>query len=412
MYNRVMGNRGQPVFAPLDGGGGGGMSPAQQQNLLRQQNLAIRQLVTKNSTDMTQSIYTATYASGPNTVVNVPIRNVGLIKRFWIEIRATVTGTNSGPTHTLQPLGPANFLSQIVFTDLSNQQRINTAGWHLMAVSSAKRRNVFGSAQTTDTPLGYGNNFTQVQQAPSTVTAVVASNNVFAMFEVPLSYSDMDLRGGIYANVTNATMNLQFTVNPNMFAISTTTDPTLAMYQSSSTVAATLPSFTVTVYQNYLDQLPQDPKTGVILPMLDLSTSYLLNNTTVSALVQNQDIPVPYANFRDFMSTTVIYDNSGVLNTGSDVNYFALQSANYTNIFKMDPYLAALMARLTIGDDFPKGTYYFDHRNKPINTIQYGNMQLVANFSSVTGAGSAMLIGYEALALINMITQAGSLYGN
>lgn len=393
------------AFAP-DGGAGGQPSAA----TLQQVNMQARQLVTQAGIDMWQAIYTNTITTGPGSVLNIPIRNVGLIKRFMVEIRAIVAGS-AGPTHTLQPLGPANFFSQVVFTDLSNQTRINTAGWHLMAVSTAKRRNVFGSAQTTDTPLGYGNNFTQVMQAPSTITATAASPNVFAMFEIPIAYSDRDLRGAIYANVTNATMNLQLTVNPNMFAINTVTDAVLAMYKSSTGVLPTLPSFQITVYQNYLDQLPQG-KNGVILPMLDLSTAYLLNNTSVSGLVANQDNPIPYANYRDFMSTTLIYDNSGVLNTGSDINYAALQSANYTNIFKLDPYMAALMARLTIGDDYPVGTYYFDHRNKPISTIQYGNMQLVINPSTVTGSGSVFYVGYESLALINMITQAGSLYGN
>ena len=44
-------------------------------------------------------------------------------------------------------------------------------------------------------------------------------------------------------------------------------------------------------------------------------------------------------------------------------------------------------------------------------TIQYGNMQLVANLAGSLSASSVFSMGYESLALINMITQAGSLYG-
>jgi hypothetical protein len=193
-------------------------------------------------------------------------------------------------------------------------------------------------------------------------------------------------------------------------------DATLGMYQSSSATLATCPTFTVTVFQNYLDQLPiaagqNGQPGGPILPLLDLSTVYLLNNTVVSGLVANQDIPIPYANFRDFMSTYLIYDNAGTLNTGADVAYFAIQSANYTNILKYDPNLASLLTRLILEDDAPKGSYVFDHRNKPISTIQYGNMQLVVNAKTVSSSTSSFLIGYEMLALQNMITQAGSLYG-
>ena len=198
------------------------------------------------------------------------------------------------------------------------------------------------------------------------------------------------------------------TVNPT-FGVASTANPTNAVYISSTTALPLVTSVVITVYQQYLDQLPMG-KNGVILPILDLSTAYLINNTTVTGLVATQDLPIPYANFRNFMSTCLIYDNAGVLNIGTDVNYFALQSANYTNIFKYDPQTSALFTREIMLDDFPKGTYYFDHRRRPISTVQYGNMSLVINPSAVT-AGASVYLGYEALALINMVTQAGSLYG-
>lgn len=386
-------------------------APAQKYN--QQTNLMARQLVLQNAVDEWQNIFPGTFTTGPGTVINVPLRNVGLIKRLIVEVQAQVQ-TSGGAVQTLTTLGASNFFSQVVLTDLSNQTRINTSGWHLTAVASAKARLPFGSVVTaTDTPFGYGNNFPKVQTAPAILAAPSTAQNVFLMFEIPLSYSDTDLRGAIYANVVNATMNLQLTVNPNMFALSGATDATLAMYKSSSaTVAGTLPTFTINVYQNYLDQLPIGSN-GPVLPLFDLSTVYLLNNTPVSALVQNQDIPIPYANFRDFMSTTLIYDNSGVLSNGSDVTYFAIQSANYTNIIKADPYLIAFWSRLRLQSDFPTGMYYFDHRLKPISTVQYGNMALVVNLSSVTNAATAQfLVGYESLALVNQITQAGTLYGN
>lgn len=386
-------------------------APAKSAMTVQQQNLLARQLILNNSIDQLQSIYSNTFTTGAGTVINVPLRNVGLIKRLIVQVQATVSGS-AGVTHTLTELGASNFFSQVVLTDLSNQTRIQTAGWHLIAVSSAKYRLPYGSAITaTDTPFGYGNNYTSVQKAPATITASAASSNVFIMFEVPVSYSDTDLRGAIYANVVNATMNLQLTVNPNLLIASTATDNVLSMYQSSSSTVATLPSFTVNVYQQYLDQIPIGNQ-GPVLPLLYLSTAYLLNNTTVTGLVANQDIPIPYANFRDFMSTTLIYNNAGTLNNGSDVSYFAIQSANYTNILKNDPYVQALQARLRLQADFPKGMYYWDHRNKPISTVQYGNMALLVNSSSVSGSTSAFLMGYESLALINQVTQAGSLYGN
>lgn len=386
------------------------MAAAQQQNMTpQQQNMIARQACVRQGVDMIQGIFTQTFTTGPGTVINLPLRNVGLIKRLYIQIRATVSGT-TGTTLTLAPLGAANFLSNVTLTDLSNQTRINTSGWHLTTIASAKRKMVFGSAVTTDTPFGYGDNFQTVIAAPSTITAAASSNNLFTYYEIPLSYSDNDMRGAIYANVVNATMNLQLTVNSNI-SVATGSDTTLSVYGSSTSTLATVPSFTVTVYQQYLDQLPLSQGGGPVLPLLDLSTAYLLNNTPVSGVVANQDNPIPYANFRDFMSTTLIYDNAGTLNTGSDINYLSIQSANYTNIIKYDPFTSALLTRNIMNDDVPKGMYYFDHRVKPISTIQYGNMQLIVNPSAVT-SGAQFLMGYESLALINMITQAGSLYGS
>lgn len=372
-------------------------------------NLAQRNTLLQYALDEWQAIFSNTYTSGTGTVINIPVKPVGFIKRFIVQIAATVSGSG-GVTHTLTTLGASNFLSSVVLTDLNNNVRVQTTGWHLTAVASAKYRQPFGAAITsTDTPFGYSNAYNTTIAAPATITASAASSNVYVMYEVPVTYSDTDLRGGIYANVVNATMNLQLTVNPQLLAISTDADPVLAMYQSSTTTRATLPSFTVTVYQNFLDQVPMSPN-GPILPLLDMSTAYLLNNTSVSGLVANQDNAIPYSNFRDFMSTTLIYNNAGTLNAGTDITDFSLQTANFTNLWKYTTPIASLMARQRLENDFPKGMYYFDHRNRPVSTIQYGNMQLNVKPSSVTSSASVFFVGYESLALMNQVTQAGSLY--
>ncbi len=390
------------------------MSPGQAQAAAVQQaqqaNLYARQLVLQNAVESTQVISNLAYTGGAGQVITIPARNVGFVKKFIVEIQATITGTAGGPNHVLTKIGAANFLSNLTLTDLSNQQRINTAGWHLMAVQSAKYRFPYAAAITaTDTPMGYGNNVQTVMDAPPIINDVVATTNVSLMYEVPITYSDTDLRGGIFAGVVGATFQLQMTVNPNL-CVATGTDAVLSMYQSSSAVVATLTTCTIVVHQVYLDQLPMGNK-GPILPLLDMNVGYMLNNTSQGGLVANQDNQLQYANFRDFMSTTVIYDNAGVLNPGNDIVYFALQTANLVNIFKVDPNIVALWNRLRFNIDFPTGMYYFDHRAKPISTVQYGNMALVANLATVTNSTSSLLIGWEALAQFNQITGAGSLYG-
>lgn len=390
------------------------MTPAQAQaaNLqkLQQQNLQARQFVLANAINAWQQTFQQTYTTGMGTVISVPLRNVGLQKRVMVQVAATVSGS-AGPTHTLTTLGASTFFSNVLLTDLSNQTRINTPSWHLTAVASAKRKQPFGSAikaASLDSPFGFGASYTNVIAAPSTITATAGSNNVFAFFEVPITYSDTDLRGGIYANVVNATYNLQLTVNPSLL-LASGVDASFAMYQSSNATVATLPSFTVTLFQNYLDQIPI-VNGAPVLPALDISTAYLFNQTQFGGLVVNTPNPLPYPNYRDVLSTTVIYDDNSALLTGK-VSPIQIQTANYTNLINVNEQVVSLWNRNRMQDDFPAGVYYLDHRDKPISTVQFGNMALNLTPTTVTGSSSAFYVAYEMLTIINQVTNAGSLAG-
>lgn len=344
---------------------------------------------------------------GPGSILTFYLRNVGLVKRLVVRFKATVTAGASS-TQTLTKWGLANLISNVSFFDLGNNQRINSTGWHLTAVSSAKRRRIFGAAYTSDTPLGYGNNNNRVMYAPSTISANGSSEIDFQL-EIPFVKNDTDLRGAIYADVTQATMQVQITLNPNMF-VSSTADPTLAMYASGGADLASLSALTVNFWQNYLDQLPRAQNGAPILPTQDLGTAYLLNNTASGLPVANQDNGAAFVNSRTYESVTFGYDNNGTLNVnGSDINYIQLQSANFTNILNLDGRMIGLMERNVLMDDFPAGMYYLDFRHRPIDTNQYGNMQLVINPSTVGGAGAYFVYGWEAYGIIGLVNQGGSL---
>ena len=343
----------------------------------------------------------------PGSVLTFYLRNVGLVKRLICRFTATVTNP-AGPTQNLTALGLANFISNITFFDLGNNQRINTTGWHLTAIASAKRRRVFGAAYTSDTPLGYGNNNNRTMFAPASIASNTATEIDFQL-EIPFVKNDMDLRGAIYADVMQATMQVQITLNPNMF-VANTADPTLAVYQSTTAAVPTLSAFSFQVFQNYLDQLPRMPNGVPILPNLDLGTAYLLNNTSSGLPIANQDNGAAFVNSRTYESVAFVYDNNGTLNVnGSDLNYVQLQSANFTNILNVDGKMLSLMERNIIMDDFPDGMHYLDFRNRPIDTNQYGNMQLVINPSTVTGSGAVILYGWEAYGIIGLVNQGGSI---
>jgi hypothetical protein len=368
-------------------------------------NIIARNMISAQSVRMTQQIFSQTVVPANQSVINIVPRNVGLIMGFWVKITATVTNTGSVTAITPTNFGAANVLSQVQFTDLNNNVRIQTPGWHMNFLNSIKARMRFGAAFTAASAddsgvVAYGANWTV-----NSLTASIAASGTGTInqwYYVPLAYSDGDYRGAIYANVVNATMNLQLTVNPAPVVASG--DSTTAVYTGNT---GTISSLTATVYQDYLDQLPFG-KNGPILPIIDLSTSYEVKQTTFTAIVAANDFPMQYSNFRQFLSTFAVYYNGSARAAGTDINYWALQSANYTNLWKIEPALAALKSRQLLQTDFPLGTYYFGSRAKPISTNQYGNMELVLN-ASTAGAGAYCLIGYEDFAYVNTITQAGSL---
>lgn len=378
---------------------------------LQAQNLAVRQQVLATSVLMKQQIASATIANSAQTQVNVPTQNVGLITGFLLKVVAQIANPAAGSTvYNITPNGPANLLQNVIFTDLQNYQRINTSGWHLSVVKSLRQKSPFGSSTPTDSPMGYGSNWTVIK-APATI-AVNTTGTLTMYFWIPCAFSEDNLTGAIYANVVNATMNLQLTfATPTQAVVANTADPSLAVYQAVGAVGAvTIPSLTYTVYQFYRDQLPMTNK-GPMLPSIDIGTMYELKTTPFSAFVAGQDNYFGYSNFRHFLSTAVLWDNqsNGVYPAnGSDINYFSLRTANTTDLQKLDPSTWKLTERGVLTTDAPTPVYLFDWITKPIYTSTQGNMNLVVNPSTVNANANA-LVGWEDLANINNLLNASAL---
>lgn len=354
---------------------------------------------------MSQNLTGSNVAQGQTITFN--LNNVGLQTKLTVEVQGTLTAV-AAETLTRTPWGLANIFSQVVLTDLSNIQRINTTGLHLYALATLRNRSAFGATFVNDAPVGMGSNFL-VNDGPASLNAASGAIPFRMFFELPLAYHDNDLRGAIYSNVTNAQWRLQMTVNPNFIVGSGATDTLFNVYKSTAAVpASTLTAFQVQVYQHYLDQLPRGQNNQPIVPLFSLSWNYLIINTVSTGMVATQDFPVQYANFRTFLSTIAIYDNGGVLNAGSDTNYVAIQVANQTYLERLDPFMSTLRTRQMIGDDYPAGTYVFDHRRWPIVTDQFGNTQFVLNASQVNASANLQMM-YEMLSIQNQAINAGSL---
>jgi P3 major capsid protein len=382
------------------------MAASAPQQSPEQLNAAQRALVKAQSVKMKQAIYSGTITPANGNVVNIVPRNVGLILRFIIEFNATFAILGGGSTSATD-FGALNVFSNIQFTDLQNNQRHNTYGSHFGLVSSFKDGQPYASATApTQTEGNFGANWSLTA---TTAPTTGATGTAKGFLEVPIAYSDDDLRGAIYANVVANQMQLQLTINPS--PAPTTGDDTFQVFHGAN--ASSISSVTINVYQEYLDQLPLGPQ-GAVLPVLDISTVYQLLYTNFTAIAAGQDYYVQYTNFRRYMSAIGIYNNSGTTggrSTGGDINYWAQVSSNFTNIFKVDPLEQARIARRLLRCDPPSGTYYFGTRKHPIYTLAYGNMQIDLN-PITAGASAYLLMLWEFFALQNTLSSAGSLPAN
>jgi len=396
------------------------LSPQQRMAALSQQNLNNRALVLSQSLNQLQPLPSQTIFPANQPTIQFTPNFVGLIKRFYIEITATISNTGS-TTVTLTPFGLANLISNIIYTDPQNNQRHNTLGLHLAMLSTAKRNRPFGTALPVNTvyTTGGANNIASmfnvataswpVFQAPATI-ASGSSGTLRAVFELPLAYSDTDLRGAVYSNLVNATQNFQITINQNPVTANPA-DPTYAIYSGAAGSAGSITSATITPYQEYLYNLPTAQDGTPILPGIDISTIYQLKNSPQAGITANQNFNVSYANFNSFVSTVGIYNstgtNAGIL-WGTDVNYWQLTSANLTPIWKKDPLLVIQDSRERMLQETPPGVYYFDSRLAPILTNQFGNVQLTVN-PLAGGPNATLMVLWEYFASLNTAGSGGSL---
>lgn len=372
---------------------------------------AASQVIRTTGKKLRQQTYTSGFSLtyGVPTTINLPIQPIGLNTKFYIEVSLLITNPVGGGAMTRTPFGPLNIASQIQYTDPSTNQRINTTGWHIGMTQYRRHRRIPGSALTTDTPTGFGSNGPQPVVAPASIAASTSNQLVRMIYEIPLSTGRNSLRGAVFSGATFTTQSLQVTINPNL--CQNGTDPLGAVYTgASNTTVPTFSSGTITLYQEFWDQF----SLGLLDPLApDLSMVYELKNTALSPLVPNLDNFVRFTNLRTFLSTVLAFDNAGVMNAGTDVNYFLLQSANQTKLMYHDVFLQEMFTRNSYGDGPPAGVYMFDWSDLasgPIVTAAEGNTVLSINPSSVT-AGAVLSVGWEDIAVAAVLASASSLSG-
>jgi hypothetical protein len=368
------------------------------------------------SSYMTQPLFSESGLQNKSQIT-VRFQNVGLVTGFWVQVILAVHNGSAVQINATD-FSAANALSNIQLTDFANVTRHNAPGWLFHFLNSAKIRRVYGAAMVRTTgfasPIDYGDLGDGQISCPATIAAG-ADGTVVMWYYVPVSYSRDDLRGTLYANVNNATAQLLLSLpnsNGVQLAVEAGTDSTQAVFvgnAAGSVAAVTMTNATINVSQCYWDNLPRIGG-KLLLPVTDLMTAYEIKNSTLSGLTTGRDFGFQYTNNRDFIATFLVYVNTlatGARVSGADINYLQLLAANLTPVWKITPALAFLQNRIAMGTDFPPGCYYFDQRDRPISTTQFGNMQIQIN-PITAGTGAYLMAGTEDFALLSAVSTAGS----
>jgi hypothetical protein len=398
--------------ASASGAGTGASSAPSSRMSIDQYNAVARQQLISQSILKKLLIYS--FTGNPATInntINIGGNNVrmsGLLTRFIVEVTATFAATGGATPAVTEP-GATNLLSNITFNDLQNNQRHNCPGMQL-AITSLMKRHYPWLTSFTSAQKAFGGPATVAPITYATPPTNAGTGTARCVYEIPVSISNKDLRGGIFLGVYGAQLSLQLTINPAPAPSSG--DSTFAVFYGAN--ASSISSVTVNVYQEFYDQLPMNGG-AYVLPPLDISTVYQLTYTNFNNLSAGQDYYIPFANYRKYLSQSIIYNNSGTAGgltaDGSDINYLQQVAANFTPIWKVYPLEQKRINREQFMCDLFEGLYVFRSYEKPVDTQNYGNMQLDIN-PITAGASSYAYVMSEFIAYQNQISQAPSLPAN
>lgn len=367
--------------------------PAPQQNnpmVQAQNNAAMRTALLATAPRMRKNVLTAVAQSGQTT--RIKLFNVGVITKLQLYITAAVTiGTAVAVPSTKAPY---NLISRIRLTDFDGTDRINISGFQLFMINCVRHRCLFGAQSNPAATTVFTN--------PVVPTAV--GNGVISFFmDVPLAFDSenpipqlQDLRGSILAQTAVGEMYLSIDWNASYYA-NGDVDSVYSGAPTTTVVANGANNISCTLWQEYL--LPQavGAQGEIPLPGIDLMTVYELNGNLRSSdnLAVNTQKLIAYPNVRSVIGVYANYIQAGTMTQGK-INGFQL-IANGNNILRDHSELSLLFEqrRYMIDDqDTVPGAYFFTHREKPIETALFGNVQLGLTPNTV-GANPYVEVGFE-----------------
>lgn len=347
----------------------GGQSPAMANAQLRSALLATAPRMRKNI-----GVFTA----APGTTSRLRLFNVGLLTMIQLLVSVSVTiGTQNA---TASPKAPWNIIQNIQLTDYDGTSRINMSGFQLFQINSIRYREPFGYNNSGASAI-----FTNPQQP-----LAVGNQTVQFMINVPIAFDpESDLRGMILAQTAVGEMYLNITWNANL--ITNASDDSLYNGGANTTVVVnTAPGISVQMWQHYLLPQPVGKNGQLPLPPLDLMTVYELAGSVISTdnIAAGQERLFNYPNVRTVIGKHISYTKTGTTLAGlGDLTQIRLIANGNNILLDYTEFAKYFEQRLVTHGDVVKGYVYLLHRNKPIETALFGNVQMGITPANA-GAGS------------------------
>ena len=363
-----------------------GEAQANQAATAMQQNLALRQALLSSAPAMRKNLGNFT-GGAPGTTTRIKLFNVGVTTRIVLDVIATVDIGVATATPSVK--APFNIINRVKLTDFDSTDRINASGYQLWQLNCVRKRKYYGYHNSASSA---------VLSSPSMPTAVGASQQIRFQIEIPVAFDPTsDLRGAMMTQtaVGEAYVNIDWN---NVLVGNGNADALYSGGATTTVVQSAGTSFSVNVFQEYL--LPQNIGNGVPLPFLDLATVYEFAGAirTADNIAAGQEKLLNYPNMRTVLGAYFNYLNNGIMNSAlTDVAKIRL-IANGNNVLREYNAADKLFDQrdyMIESTDTRPGSYWELHRQKPVETALYGNMQIGFTPLTATGANTNLEIGFE-----------------
>jgi hypothetical protein len=327
------------------------------------------------------------FTGGTSQTTRIKVNNVGITTKFQLDITALLTIGTAIAVPSAK--APWNLINRLRLTDYDGTDRINVSGYQLFILNCVRNKTLFGFNNESGTAVFVN---------PLVPTAVGAATLQF-FIDVPVAFDPtnmvqqlQDLRGAMLTHtaVGEAYLNIDWT---NSLYTNNDIESVYAGAGTTTVVGQSTNYITATAWQEYL--LPQNIGGNLPMPFLDLSTVYEVvgNIRTSDSLAVNSDKIISYPNMRAVVGAYFNYVSAGAV-AFANLNGFKLV-ANANNIMREHTNRSKCFEqRLFLNTDLPAGAYFELHREKPIETSLYGNVQMYIN-PAVVGANAYVEVAWE-----------------